>query len=90
MLVPAILLLESVNVTKLIVDTVMQAKLSNLNGVLEVCDEAGQTLGYFHPLPKQDSGAGDKIRSPFSEEELERRRQQRTGRSLRKILEGLK
>jgi hypothetical protein len=77
-------------VTKLIVDTVMQAKLSNLNVVLDICDQAGQTLGYFHPVPKQDSGAGDKIQSPFSEEQLKRRQQQRTGRSLRKILEGLK
>jgi hypothetical protein len=75
--------------TKLIVDATMQTKLHNVNGVLEICDEAGQTLGYFHPIPKQVSDGGNTIQSPFSEEELEQRRQQRTGRPLKEIMERL-
>ena len=76
--------------TKLVVDAAMQAKLNNLNGLLEVCDEAGRTLGYFHPLLKPGSSGGHKIQSPFTEEKLERRRQQRTGRPLPEILEEFK
>ena len=76
--------------TKLVVDAAMQAKLNNLNGLLELCDETVRTLGYFHPVTKEQSGSGNHNQSPFTEEELERRRQQRTGRSLTEILEGLK
>jgi hypothetical protein len=77
------------NVTKLVVDAATKAKLNNLDGLLEFCDEAGRTLGYFHSVLKEESRGGNQIQSPFTEEELERRRQQRTGRSLTEILEGL-
>jgi hypothetical protein len=76
--------------TKLVVDAATQAKLKSLNGLLELCDETGRTLGYFHSLTNEHSCGENQIQSPFTEEELERRRQQRTGRSLTEILEGLK
>ena len=69
--------------TRVVVDAAMRANLHNLDTVLEVCDESGRTLGYFHP----QNGA---VRSPFCDEEIERRRQQRTGKPLAEILERLK
>jgi hypothetical protein len=71
--------------TKIIIDAATRANLHNLDTVLQVCDEDGHTLGYFHPLPE-----GTPVRSPISDEEIERRRQQRTGKPLAEILERLK
>ena len=74
--------------TKLTIDTTTLAKLHNLEGLLEVCDESGKTLGYFHPVVCINN-ADRSARSPFSDDELQRRRQQRTGRPLAEILERL-
>ena len=74
--------------TRLIIDPETLAKLHNLEGLVEVCDESGKTLGYFHPVVRAN-GVGQTVHSPFSDEELERRRQQRTGRPLAEILERL-
>ena len=71
--------------TKVFVDDATRVNLHNLDTLLEVCDTSGRTLGYFHP----QSGATP-IRSPFSDEEIERRRQQGTGKPLTEILERLK
>ena len=71
--------------TKVIIDAATRANLHNLDTVLQVCDEDGHTLGYFHP-----TADGAPIRSPISDEEIERRRQQRTGKPLADILERLK
>jgi hypothetical protein len=71
--------------TKVIIDAATRANLHNLETLLEVCDEDGRTLGYFHPQPE-----GTPVCSPFSDEEIERRRHQRTGKSLAEILERLK
>ena len=72
--------------TKLILDADTLAKLHNLDAVLEVCDESGQTLGYFHPLAGLRTSAGQTTRSPFTDQEVQQRRQQRTGRPLSEIL----
>jgi hypothetical protein len=75
--------------TRVLIDAATLAKLHHLRGLLEVCDESGKTLGYFHPIPPAN-GTGTPIRSPLSHEELQRRRQQRTGRPLAEILERLR
>jgi hypothetical protein len=75
--------------TKLIVDAATRARLNNLDGPLEMCDESGKTLGYFQPLNNLAGQPGPVPRSPFSDEELQKRRQQRTGRSLSEVLERL-
>jgi hypothetical protein len=75
--------------TKLIVDANTLVKLHNLNSVFEVCDEAGKTLGYFHPARNGD-GPNQPSRSPFSDAELRRRQGQRTGRPLAEILQTVK
>jgi hypothetical protein len=74
--------------TRLIVDATTLARLRNLHDVSEVCDESGQVLGYFHPILPSGAAPGQS-RSPFPDAELQRRREQRTGRPLAEILERL-
>ena len=69
--------------TKVTIDAETQAKLNGLNDFLEVCDESGRTLGYFFPPGTL------KYLSPFSDEEIEELRKQRTGRPLKEILKDL-
>jgi hypothetical protein len=69
--------------TKIMVDADTQAKLHAPDGLLEVCDASGQTLGYFVPAGKN---GGAPARSPFSDEEIQKRRQQRVGKPLSEIL----
>jgi hypothetical protein len=73
--------------TRLMIDAAILAKLHNLDGLLEVCDETGKVLGYFHPLGR--TSRQQVAHSPFSHAELQHRRQQRTGRSLAEIFDQL-
>ena len=73
--------------TKIMVDADMQAKLHAPDGLLEVCDSSGHTLGYFLPIEK--NGAGTPARSPFTREQLEEFRKQRVGKPLSEIMERL-
>jgi hypothetical protein len=75
--------------TKFVVDAALGEKLIGVGEAVEVCDASGRTLGYFHPLPPAPDSTGAAIRSPISDEETERRRQDRQGRPLRDILAGL-
>jgi hypothetical protein len=74
--------------TKIVVDAAFWAKLSNLEGPVELCDEMGRTLGYFHSVANP-SGLGELPASLISEEEVQRRLQQGGGRSLEEILADL-
>jgi hypothetical protein len=74
---------------EVIVDAALRARLQNLDDVLKVRDEAGRLLGYFHPVIEPAAPEERAIQSPFTPEELERRRSQRTGRSLVEILDEL-
>lgn len=68
---------------KIIADTALLVQLKNLEAPLEFCDASGRILGYYQPATTAMP------RSPFSIEELERRRQQRTGKPLSEILKRL-
>jgi hypothetical protein len=70
--------------TRIMLDARIVAQLHNLNEVLEVCDESGQTRGFFHP-----TGPGHPNRSPFTREQLEEFRKQKTGRPLTQIIRDL-
>jgi hypothetical protein len=74
--------------TKVVVDAATRARLNNLSDLLEVCDESGRVLGYFHPVPAPFPTEAY-VQSPVPEEEIECRRRQRTGRALTDILKGL-
>ena len=71
---------------KLIVDSEIAEQLEESPGLLEICNQSGRTIGYFQPtLPPGSLSA----MSPFSDEEIERRRKNRSGRPLRDILSDL-
>jgi hypothetical protein len=63
--------------------------LRDFHEFVEICDQSGQTLGYFHPAVKPGDYAAAGIESPFSDEEIERRRQDFSGRPLAEILRDL-
>jgi hypothetical protein len=71
------------------VDAALRARLNNLDDLLTIRDEAGQILGYFHPVIESATSDKEAVRSPVSREELDRRRSQRTGRPLAEILDEL-
>lgn len=70
--------------TKLTVDRELKAKLANFEDLIELCDESGQVVGFFHPVAA--NGVSSQTKSPISDEEIEAARQQRTGRPLGDIL----
>ncbi len=74
--------------TRVFVDAATRSRLHDLDGVLEVCDESGRTLGYFHPATVQVASS-EVPRSPLNEDEVELRRKDRSGRPLSEILERL-
>jgi hypothetical protein len=64
----------------------MGSVLRSVTGGAELCDAAGQVLGYFTPMGGPARYAG--IESPTSPDELLRRKQECGGRSLDEILRG--
>ena len=72
---------------RVILEASVLAKLDNPDGPVEVCDESGNMVGYFHPV--YASGMGEKAVSPFSEEELLQRAQKPGGRTFDEILRDL-
>jgi hypothetical protein len=66
--------------TRVTIDSATQAKLQG-DQPLVLCNEAGKVLGYFHPAIPAGS-----IKSPISDEEIERLSQQRTGSPLSEVL----
>lgn len=75
---------------KLTVDAETRGRLRNLGELLEICDESGRTLGYFHPVTDASQETTERLQSPLTRDDLERRRQERTGRPLSDILDDLK
>jgi hypothetical protein len=74
---------------EVVVDTALRARLNNLDDLLKVRDESGRILGYFHPVIESAAFEERAIRSPFSQEELDRRRGQRTDCPLAENLDEL-
>ena len=74
--------------TRMIVDAATSDRLRQADDVVELCDEAGQTLGFFHQASSVPPPGG--WHSPFSDEEIRQRLQEpRTGRPLADILRDL-
>jgi hypothetical protein len=72
--------------TKLTIDPELRAKLGDFQDLVEICDENGRVVGFFHPVaPSSQNPTG----SPISDDEIETARQQRTGRPLADILADL-
>lgn len=73
--------------SKLILDADLRARLSGLDEPLEVCDEAGRTVGHFLPERVYEDlfYAALAAESPHSAAELRRRHSETGGRSLSEI-----
>jgi hypothetical protein len=74
--------------TKLTVDSDLRAKLANFEDLIQLCDESGRVVGFFHPV-RPTGGNSKQSSSPISDEEIEAARQQRTGRPLADIFADL-
>jgi hypothetical protein len=73
--------------TRVVLDQTTLAKLRDPNGFIEVRDEQGQIVGYFHPTVNRS--AYQSVEVPFTDEELDRFEQEPGGRSLAEILADL-
>ncbi len=70
--------------TRLLVDPSLRARLHNLDGELEFCDETGRTLGHYLRADRYRELVYDRARTEFNDEkELERAREEmRTTKGL--------
>jgi len=68
-------------------DAMLSDKLRSTSEVVELTDEAGRVLGVYTPVRVHVPPPG--FQFPISDEELDRRNQVRTGRSLTDILRDL-
>lgn len=80
--------------TQIVADTNLGERLKSLAEPARVVDEAGRTLGVFRPAGLAPAGWA-RANSPFSREELERRRDEarkhpEQGKSLTAVLTLLK
>ncbi len=71
---------------RIAVDAELQARLTEEGGAVEICDQAGRTIGYFSPTAP--SGRLKDL-SPFSDADIQRFRQQGKGRPLADIWKDL-
>lgn len=71
--------------SKVILDDTLRGKLNGLNEPLEICDETGRTVGQFLPQHVYQKLLYASVVTPYSEEEMERRRREKGGRPLSEI-----
>ena len=71
--------------SRLVVNPDMAATLHKAHGRIELCDDSGHVLGFFHPTWYEELTEEDR-RGPFSDEEIERRRKEPGGKPLADIL----
>jgi len=75
---------------KLTIDSSLRDRLGGLQSGLELCDETGQTLGYFVPVVHDDPELYRRAAAQISDEELERRRREPgKRRTTQEVLERL-
>ena len=68
------------DIKKIVIVRETQSKLMDLQEKLEVCDEAGQTLGYFQPIEGRDTYRDVEVPELSPEAEAEIERQMKEGR----------
>ncbi len=74
--------------SRVLMDATLSDKLRSTSEVVELTDEAGRVLGVYTPIRTHVPPAG--FQFPISDDELDRRNQVRTGRSLDEIVRDLK
>jgi len=75
--------------SRIILDSQLRSKLNGLNDQVELCDEAGATVGHFVPAPLYRELLAAWSKTHLTDEELERRRQEPRGRTLAEIWQSL-
>ena len=73
--------------TRLVIDAQTWANLSGENGLLELCDPSGRTLAYFQPVVRVGIVKDGKVRSPYTDEEIEHAATKK-GAHVGRVLEG--
>lgn len=68
--------------TRVVIDSATWAKLRGPHEWIELCDPSGQTLGYYQPAFRVATIEGGKVQSPYTDAEIEDRRNQSDGRTL--------
>ena len=74
---------------KVLVDEQLSSRLGELHEAMELRDRSGRVYGYFHPAVTPAETEAGRIQSPFSDEELARRRAVPGGRPLAEIWKDL-
>jgi hypothetical protein len=75
--------------TQVVVDPTLRAKLNGFADKVELVDESGETLGYCLPAAEYNRLLYASIKVPFTDEDIERRMQEKGGRSLAEIMADL-
>ena len=75
--------------TKVTVDESLRSKLNTFTEHVELCDASGRTIGHFLPEEVYRKLLYSSVEIPLSEEEMERRRREKGGRSLAEIWKSL-
>jgi hypothetical protein len=76
--------------TRVTIDEALRGKLNGLDQPLELCDEAGQTVGHFLPAEEYKRYFYAWLNAQVSDEELEQSRKEPGGRTLAEIWRDLK
>jgi hypothetical protein len=75
--------------SRVTLDQSLRSKLNDLESQTEICDEAGQIVGYYVPATWHRKMLYAWAKIQFTDDELEMARQQAGGRSLSAILADL-
>lgn len=76
--------------TQIVVNKELQSRLEAASNFAALCDESGNTLGYYRPARKAGGYRNPIDGSPFAEEEVQRRLRERGGRPLAEMLQELR
>jgi hypothetical protein len=67
---------------KVMLDPTLREKLNGLDREVELCDETGRTVGHYLPVEEYRKLKLASLKIPFTEEEIERRRNETGGCTL--------
>jgi hypothetical protein len=77
------------NLYKIVLDDDLRTRLFDLTGIVKLCDKSGKVVGHVLPANLPIEVLDGLRKCPHSEEELERARQEKGGKTLDEILKGL-
>lgn len=74
---------------KITVDDALRARLADFEERIELCDEAGKTVGFFVPAAEAQRLWYDWAREQFTEDEIDAARNEAGGFSIDQVLADL-